>query len=250
MSDASGSRERGDRVSVRIAEELKASIRRGDLRPGDRLPPERQLAENFKVSRATAREALRTLEVMGLVEIRVGAGGTFVKSPGTDLISEGLTDLMMLSRLTPEEIAEARLLLEMRTVVLATMRATSDDIDSLRRRVQEMSRLLDEGVYRREDAVTFHTELARIAGNVALALLCESIRGPLSLVQVRRQEPEHKSRRRTVEEHEQIVEAMAAGDARQAQRAMTDHLVRGVTLHADAVEALCPEPSTEERPGG
>src|ERR1700749_872486 len=86
------------RISEIIVEQIRLLMRQGQLKPGDRLPPERDLCERFGVSRVTVREALRMLESSGLVEIRVGAsGGAFVTAPSSDRVGEGLADLLTLS---------------------------------------------------------------------------------------------------------------------------------------------------------
>src|SRR5262245_53241973 len=89
-----------NRVSQAIVEQVKLLLRQGRLKPGDRLPSERELCERFGVSRVTVREALRVLEAGGLIDIRVGArGGAFVTSPTSQQIGEGLADLLNLSPL-------------------------------------------------------------------------------------------------------------------------------------------------------
>src|SRR5262245_28121356 len=89
------------RVSQVIIDQIRELIHSGKLRPGDRLPSERELCARFGVSRVTVREALRVLEAGGLVDIRVGAhGGTFVTTPSHARIGEGLADLLRLSPLT------------------------------------------------------------------------------------------------------------------------------------------------------
>ncbi len=81
------------RMSEVIIEQIRLLIRQGQLKPGDRLPAERDLCERFQVSRVTVREALRVLEAAGLIEIRVGArGGTFVTAPTSVRVGEGITD--------------------------------------------------------------------------------------------------------------------------------------------------------------
>src|SRR5438477_12832536 len=84
---------RRSRLYQGIVQQIEGLLERGDLRPGDQLPPERQLAEQFQVSRASVREALRTLELLGIVETRAG-GGTFVRQTSPDDLARPLTSLM------------------------------------------------------------------------------------------------------------------------------------------------------------
>src|SRR5215213_11021827 len=121
------------RASSTIAEQIRAAITGGRLAAGDRLPPERELAEQFGVSRVTVRDALRALEAMGLIKVRVGArGGAFVTVPSGALMGQAMSDMMLMQVVTPEDIVEARLILELGTVTLACVRATDEDLERLR----------------------------------------------------------------------------------------------------------------------
>ncbi len=234
----------GGRISVQIVQQIQDAIRSKRLKPGDRLPPERDLAVRFGVSRVTVRDALRSLEVLGLIQVRVGAaGGAFVTSPGAEIVGEGLTNLMLLSSLEGEEIAEARLVLELGSVALATARATDDDIRGLRKMMREAHAALDAGSYERSMSLRFHLSVAQIARNKAITLFTDSFRGPLSMHEVRKREPRLASFRQTVEEHEGIVKAIEKRDPGEAQRRMAEHLMRGINLPDDAVRALLDSPA-------
>src|SRR3569623_876860 len=105
------------RAPSAIAELIRTAIVTGKLTAGERLSPERELAEQFGVSRVTVRDALRSLEAMGLVEVRVGArGGAFVTAPTGAVVAQTMSDMMMMSAVTPGDIVEARLIVELGTV--------------------------------------------------------------------------------------------------------------------------------------
>src|SRR3954466_12201602 len=113
------------RASSAIADQIRAAILTGKLTEGARLSPERELAEQFGVSRVTVRDALRSLEAMGLIEVRVGArGGAFVTAPTGSKVAQAMSDMMMMSVISPEDVVEARLIVELGTVTLACARAT------------------------------------------------------------------------------------------------------------------------------
>lgn len=231
----------GGRFSVQIVRQIQDAIRSGQLAPGDRLPAERELAERFGVSRVTVRDALRSLEVLGLVQIRVGAaGGAFVTSPSTAIVSEALTNLMLLSSLTLEEVAEIRLLFELGSVALATARATEEDVARLKRRMRDARAALDDGTYERSMSLDFHLHIADIARNKAISLFADSFRGPLSMHQIRTREPTGTSFAVTVREHTGIVKAIEQRDTAEAQRRMAQHLTRGTDVRTEAVDALGP----------
>src|SRR3954466_12710801 len=121
------------RASSAIADQIRAAILTGKLTAGERLSPERELAEQFGVSRVTVRDALRSLEAMGLIEVRVGArGGAFVTVPTGSIVGQTMSDMMMMSAVTPEDIVESRLIVELGTITLACSRATDEDIQKLR----------------------------------------------------------------------------------------------------------------------
>src|ERR1700743_2219785 len=99
------------RISEIIVDQIRLLMRQGQLKPGDRLAPERDLCGGFGVSRVTVREALRMLESSGLVEIRVGArGGAFVTAPSSDRVGEGLADLLTLSVISGAAGTEGRVI--------------------------------------------------------------------------------------------------------------------------------------------
>src|ERR671930_1578699 len=121
------------RASSSIADQIRQAIVTGKLREGERLPPERELAEQFGVSRVTVRDALRALEAMGLIVVRVGArGGAFVTVPTGSLVGQTMSDMLLMQAISPEDIVEARLVVELGTVTLACARATDQELAALR----------------------------------------------------------------------------------------------------------------------
>src|SRR5207248_10600881 len=117
------------RATSSIADQIRQAIVSGKLTEGERLAPERELAEQFGVSRVTVRDALRGLEAMGLIEVRVGArGGAFVTVPSGAIVGQTMSDMMIMQALTPADIVEARLVVELRTVTLACARAPDEDL--------------------------------------------------------------------------------------------------------------------------
>src|SRR5215831_17829561 len=124
------------RIYQEIARQVKSMIAEGRLKGGDRLPPERDLADKFVVSRTSVREALRALESLGLVEIRPGEG-TFVREVSVESLIEPLALVMVSQREAIAELFEARQMLEPAIAALAARRATPEE-------VREMERILEE----------------------------------------------------------------------------------------------------------
>jgi DNA-binding FadR family transcriptional regulator len=218
------------RASSAIAEQIRTAIITARLKEGERLPPERELAEQFGVSRVTVRDALRALETMGLVEVRVGArGGAFVTAPSGSLVAKTMSDMMMMSAVAPEDIVEARLIVELGTVTIACVRATDEELERLRELCLEGREKLKAGTYTREHSWQFHGLLAQFAHNAAVDGLTQSFRSTLSLHPIRAREG-RKAHERSVAEHLRIAGALERRDAAAARREMAHHLMRGTNL--------------------
>jgi GntR family transcriptional repressor for pyruvate dehydrogenase complex len=219
------------RISAAIAEQIRNAILEGKLTPGDRLPTERELTQRFGVSRVTVRDALRALETNGLVEIRVGAsGGAFVTAPSSDVVGQGISDMLLLSAVNPDEIAEARLILEIGTVALAVERASDEDVAQLRELAEQAASAFAEGHYDPALARDFHALVARAAHNRAIDLVAATFAGPLSMHSVREREPAEWSHERSIDEHLRLVEAIEKRDADLAREIMSEHLTRGTRV--------------------
>ena len=163
------------RVSQVIVDQIRTLIRQGRLRPGDRLPSERDLCERFGVSRVTVREALRVLEAGGLIDVRVGArGGAFVTTPTNARLGEGLADLLQLSPLTAAEVTEARMVFELGIVPLVVERATEEDLVALERLCEDQQTALDDQRYTMEMSAEFHVRVAASTHNKAVEMLVQS----------------------------------------------------------------------------
>jgi GntR family transcriptional regulator, transcriptional repressor for pyruvate dehydrogenase complex len=215
------------RISEIIVEQIRLLMRQGQLKPGDRLPPERDLCERFGVSRVTVREALRMLESSGLVEIRVGArGGAFVTAPSSDRVGEGLADLLTLSVISAADVTEVRMILEEGIVPLVCERATEEDLADLERICARSEAALKAGDYSMDMSLDFHVRVAQATHNPAVVMLVESFSGPIlmSLQQAREAAPEMGGL--GTKEHERFIEAVRRHDADAATRIMREHLER------------------------
>jgi GntR family transcriptional repressor for pyruvate dehydrogenase complex len=218
------------RASSAIADQIRAAIIGGQLKEGERLPPERTLAEQFEVSRVTVRDALRALEAMGLISVRVGArGGAFVTAPTGSVVGQTMSDMMMMSAVTPEDVVEARLIVELGTVTMACVRATDEDLALLREVCERGQRALAGGTYTRELSWDFHSLLAKAVHNAAVDGLTQSFRSSLSMHPIRTREGT-KAHERTVDEHLRIVAALERRDGAAARTRMAQHLLRGTRL--------------------
>ena len=218
----------GGRISAQIVDQILSLIRAGQLKPGDRLPAERELVETFGVSRVTVRDALRVLEVMGLVEIRVGSsGGAFVTTPSADVIGNTLSNMLQMRGFEPNQIAEVRLVVELGIFDLVVERITEDDIAGLRELCDLSRQKLEAGDYDTGLSIKFHSQLAACVRNPAISMLSESFSGPLSMAAIRAKEVRKNAQESTVAEHVAIVQALSEKDFLKAREILIDHLLRG-----------------------
>lgn len=162
---------RPGRASTEVVDYVRAEVLNGRLAPGDRLPAERDLAQQMGVSRVTVRDAVRSLEAAGLVEVRVGAhGGPFITHPPLDVLGESLGLHLRLQGTTFMELAEVRLALEVCAVRLACSRASSDDIAQLHQLAQGTAWGMPAADSARQ-SMDFHVAMVQAAHNTALEAL-------------------------------------------------------------------------------
>lgn len=223
------------RVSAEIVEQIKAAIRAGEVSPGDRLPPERELTALFGVSRVTVRDALRVLEANGLVEIRVGAGGgAFVTAPDTGDVGEGISNMLLMRSASPEDVTETRMILEVGMLPLVCERATEEDLAALEAICDEAEESLKgDSDYDVALSAEFHSGLALATHNEVIRLLADPLHRPLesSLRKAKSRAPEMGEE--GTREHRALIAAIRERDADKAQGIMRRHLGRTATRVRD-----------------
>jgi DNA-binding FadR family transcriptional regulator len=223
------------RLYRQIADQLGRLIDDGEYRAGERLPPERTLAETLKVSRPSVREALIALEVEGRVEIR-GGSGIYVSER-----RPAAKAARLVADPGPFEILEARLIVEPEVAALAARNVTPALVARLEESVVGMSRADASRLDGLEHDRNFHAALAEGAGNAALVLVLNTLWdvrvGPL-YVQLERHFHAPPVWRKAIDEHRAILAAVAAGDAREARAAMTRHLRNARDRFGSSFKAL------------
>src|SRR6476646_5220133 len=142
-----------------VVQHVRALIERGELRPGDRLPPERELAVQLGVSRPSVRAGLRSLAAIGVLQTRHGAG-TFITDGPPTLGSEPLSFLAALHGFTPDELFEARRSLEVGVAAFAAERATGEHLASTAEEITGMYASLDEPLAFLRHDIRFHRAIA------------------------------------------------------------------------------------------
>lgn len=164
------------RTFKEIAEQIRSSIYANTLKPGDKLPSERELAVQFNVGRISVREALRMLEQAGLIYIRQGSsGGAYVKEADISVIAESVYDLVWRSDIRLEDLTEARLAVEKQILQSAFNRMTEDDLRALGTCVEELEEITrgktDRDMPIRYNISKFHLVLARATRNPVFEIL-------------------------------------------------------------------------------
>jgi GntR family transcriptional repressor for pyruvate dehydrogenase complex len=211
------------RIYEEIVRQVKQMIAEGRLKSGDRLPPERDLAEKFVVSRTSVREALRALESLGLIEIRAGEG-TFVRGVSVESLIEPLALVMAAQREAIGELFEARRVLEPAIAALAAGRATPEEIHEMERILEDQAREIAAGKTGLAQDAAFHAAIGTAAHNRAITRIAHAI---MDLLTQSREESLNTPGRptRSHQDHRRILQAIARRNATAARQAMLDHLV-------------------------
>ncbi len=212
---------RRSRLYQGIVEQIEGLLERGDIRPGDQLPPERQLADQFQVSRASVREALRTLELLGIVETRPG-GGTFVRRTTPDDLARPLTSLMARGH-TVADVIELRGLIEPALAALAAERITAAQLAELEEIFAEQERKVVDAEPWAEEDTRFHEAIGHAARNELLTTMLGVVWDVLR--ESREQWLQTNQRAHaSLDAHRRILAALSARDGDAARRAAADHI--------------------------
>ena len=210
------------RLHEDIVQQFHSLIRQGKLKHGDRLPSERDLAEQFKVSRSSVREAIRSLELQGLVVSKRGSG-TFINADNLDSVLALMAATLNTGGEHLSHVFEMRHLLEPPIAALAAQRATSEEMERLRQILEQQRMQIEAGETGVESDTAFHFALASATHNTALIKVVSAIEDILQMSRdLSLQEPGRPQR--SLASHHEILETIVAGDAERSQRAMEHHL--------------------------
>jgi GntR family transcriptional regulator, sialic acid-inducible nan operon repressor len=223
------------KLSDEVKDRLLSLIEDGQMQAGDQLPSERELMNRFKVGRPAVREALQSLQGMGLIEISHGERARVTALDPHSLIDQLSRPALHMLQKSPEmleHLKEARLMFELGMVRFAARRASAEDIQRLREALdRHLESLQDQDKARFVQCdMAFHTTIASISGNPIYSAISEAMLQWLfefhtELLRVAG--AEHL----TLDEHQQIFDAIAARDEERAAQAMTAHLKRSSPLY-------------------
>jgi GntR family transcriptional regulator, transcriptional repressor for pyruvate dehydrogenase complex len=234
-------------LTERVTEQIKNIIVSGSLQLGDRLPPERELARQFGVSRTVIREAVRSLTAQGLLEVRAGSGSV-ISNPSAKVIAESMALFLRVGRhdLDYRKILEVRRLLEVEIAGLAAERHTPQDLALLADILEENVHIGDDQDRWIQNDITFHAGLADATKNELFALMLDSMRE--IMVGVRRLGfTIANASERTLRYHSAIYEEVKLGNAEGARAAMRAHLIEAESTMRQALVLQQAESSVHDR---
>lgn len=209
-----------------LAERLRAQILEGDLATGQALPPERVLAERSGMSRTVVREALRILEIEGLVEIRPGRnGGSVVRTPDVGSFARSLEIFIRGRMVRFGDVLEAREYVEPICAQLAAERRTDEDLEMLRQETATVEAAFGDLPAFLTENVKWHIAVAQISHNELLAAFMQAIATAVRAATDVENFNSPQTMDGTVRAHRRVVEAIAAHDGERAYRAMKRHVV-------------------------
>ena len=207
-----------------ICEQIRERINRGELRSGDRLPSEKQLSDQFNISRTAVHEAMRNLEAAGLVEMRTGIhGGIYIHSGNASGFKQAMQDMVALGQVSIASVTEARIELMATAIRLACERATEEELDAIDADISYHSQLFENGRGSRntQSVIQFYELIARATHNDVIVMMVEAlsevIRSLLSRVGP-------NPRKDIMEVRRQVLLLLRERNAAAATEAMTKHL--------------------------
>jgi GntR family transcriptional regulator, transcriptional repressor for pyruvate dehydrogenase complex len=222
-------------VTDEIVKRLVNLILDEGLKPGDKLPPERELMVRLSVGRSSLREAIKTLSAVGVVEVSVGEG-MFVGRGDTSVLTKPLSWGLLMGERSTREVIEARHVVEIELAGLAALRGTDEEIEAIKERLLAMHEVFEDAdSYSRAD-LEFHLAVAEAAHNRVLYQVLDTLRH-IVRVWIARVHIGHASTGQSIAEHDAIYEAIRAHDEDAARKAMEKHLDRASALLEEMISA-------------
>lgn len=218
---------RQQKLTASAAEELLALILRGEFATGQRLPPERVLADQMNISRTSLRDAIARLEVLGHLEARQGTG-VFVREPSAAHLTQPFQSMLIRSPQKLAHLLEFRQMIEPEVAAQAAARATPTQIAQLQHCLERQEAARARHIKLSDEDLIFHSLIAQIAGNEVVMLVLETLRSLMTQLrnQVVGDQPEL-----TISQHHAVVSAIASTSPQAARQAMHIHM-KSVRHHA------------------
>jgi len=212
-----------DNPSDKIILQIRALITSGELNPGDKLPPERKLAEKFGVGRSVVRDAIRKLEFYGIVKTQPQSG-TVISGMGIVALEGLITDVLNIEETDFHSLVETRVLLEVNAAGRAAERRTADDIIALRTALVAYESKVSSGALAVEEDLLFHIKIAEASRNTVLKSLMLVITPDIVKSFTRLNICKDSGLIKPIQEHREILKHIENQDAQAAEASMKAHL--------------------------
>lgn len=217
--------EQRETPEVELTRKLLGYLMTGDLRPGQKIPPERALAEALGVGRASVRSSIKSLALLGLLEQRQG-DGTYLSRRESDLLPEVIEWGLLLGQRNVDDLLELRETMEVALAGMAAERRTSEQLDELRALIDKMENASSHRDYVAAD-IEFHLAIARASGNAAMANILSSVQSLLRVWATRVIDTAGETTT-SLAVHTPVLDAITRQDADAAREAMGAHMARAI----------------------
>jgi len=216
---------RVNRISQNIVEQIRETIISGRLKPGDRLPSEKDLSVEFGVSKASLREALRALEALGMLEVKQGmGGGAFVTEVDLETARNNMFNYIFFQNPSIGEFTQLRTFIEPPVAEIAALKCTQADLDYLEDNLNRTREKMDSVPFYYELDTKFHHRIAQISGNRLICFVIDSLKN--AIVQIKLQlELDRDFSIQVYKAHMRLFDALRKRDPEQARAEMHRHIV-------------------------
>jgi GntR family transcriptional repressor for pyruvate dehydrogenase complex len=211
------------RAFEEISAEIKKLIIQGVLKPGDKLPPETEIARQFNVGRQTVREAFRILELSGFISVRKGQGGPIIIDTVLNTLSNAFLDVMQIENVPIDEATEARLDIEKLVLEHTVRNARESDIEKLLQNISLARQKIEQGILAFDENISFHVLLAEASRNRVFVIVVKAL---MTIVAdyLSRVPTLIETSRKICDEHEGILRGIMEKDGKKALTLMDTHL--------------------------
>ena len=218
---------RKDKTTTIIIDKIRTAILEGKLQPGDRLPPEKELGDQFGVSKQTMRESLRALEHMGLIILKKGSnGGAFIVEVQEEVATQNLANYLYFKNLSIENLSELRRILEPHAAKCAAEKMSSEDLGVLKQINEETKYFLEQEDWQSvtQAEIRFHCLVARQTNNPILVLIMDFVENLLDDYK-KILKPDSEFMNGVLSYHETIYQAIKNRDGATASSEMLNHVL-------------------------
>jgi GntR family transcriptional repressor for pyruvate dehydrogenase complex len=215
-----------DKMSTHIIRQVREAILKGQLLPGQSLPPEKDLITQFGVSKHTLREALRSLEAMGFIEIKRGAGGgPVVSEVDMETTRDSIANFLHFQNVSVRDLSEIRKIMEPYLARLAAERFSAQEIEKLEEIDRKCRKIFEKkkSVVGAKEEIDFHIFLAQASRNPVMVMVLDFVNSMLTDLKTNIK-PDMEFSQHVLDSHQKIFEAIKAGDGDKAQECMLAHI--------------------------